>query len=75
MPLSDTLKHPVTGIPRETLRHRLRMQGFEAVTEQDLHDVQLWLRFSPAMCMIGVALGTGLASPVIIALKALWSEV
>jgi hypothetical protein len=66
MPLSNTIKHPLTGIPYDSLRYRLRMQGFTDVSDRDLHDVQLWLRLSPAVCMVGVALGTALASPVII---------
>ena len=68
MPLSDTITHPFAGIREDTLRDRLRMQGFADVSERDLHDVQLWLRFSPAVCRVGVAMGTVLTSPVIIGL-------
>lgn len=42
------------------------MQGFTDVRDQDLRGVALGLRLAPAVCMVGVALGTLLSSPAIL---------
>jgi rhodanese-related sulfurtransferase len=44
----------------------LETQGYVGVGEGTLADIQFGLRFSPALCAIGVALGTILASPIIL---------
>ncbi len=48
------------------LRYRLAMQGFTDVADEDLPAVALGLRLSPAVCLLGVALGTALTSPIVI---------
>ena len=47
-------------------RSRLEAQGYVGVGERTLADIQFGLRFSPALCATGVALGTVLASASII---------
>ena len=49
-----------------TLRHRLDIQGYACVDDATLAQTQLWLRLSPALCATTAALGTALASPVIL---------
>ncbi len=48
-------------------RSRLEAQGYVGVGGRTLADIQFGLRFSPALCAAGVALGTALASPAILA--------
>ena len=50
-----------------TARTRLEAQGYVGVGERTLADIQFGLRFSPALCAAGVAAGTALASPLILA--------
>jgi rhodanese-related sulfurtransferase len=50
----------------ENARSRLEVQGYVGVGERTLADIQFGLRFSPALCAAGVALGTVLASPAIL---------
>ena len=47
-------------------RARLEGQGYVGVGERTLADLQFGLRFSPALCATGVALGAALASPLIL---------
>ncbi|WP_462323231.1 DUF4395 family protein [Halochromatium sp.] len=65
MTVSETLKQAQTSDPQR-LRYRLAMQGFTDVRDQDLREVALGLRLAPAVCMVGVALGTLLTSPAIL---------
>lgn len=44
-------------------RSRLESQGYVGVGEGTLRDIQSGLRFAPALCGAGVAVGTVLASP------------
>ena len=44
-------------------RRRLESQGCIGVGEQALRDIQSGLRFAPALCGAGIAVGTVLASP------------
>jgi|GEM_PF-144944 len=44
-------------------RSRLEIQGVAGVSDRTLADIQSGLRFSPALCALGVATGTLLASP------------
>ena len=48
------------------VRTRLETQGLVGMGERALADIQSGLRFSPALCAAGVAIGTLLASPPII---------
>ena len=48
------------------VRRRLEAQGYVGVGDRTLADIQFGLRFSPALCALGVAIGTALASPIII---------
>ena len=48
-----------------TTRQRLRTQGFEGISDSDLASVEPWLRFTPALCGLIVALGTVLEQPVV----------
>ncbi len=50
----------------DSARSRLEVHGYVGVGERTLADIQFGLRFSPALCAIGVAAGTALASPVIL---------
>lgn len=50
-----------------TARTRLETQGYVGVGEGTLAGIQFGLRFSPALCAAGVAIGTVLASPIILA--------
>lgn len=52
----------------DSARSRLEVQGYIGVGERTLADIQFGLRFSPALCAVGVAVGTVLASPVILVL-------
>lgn len=51
---------------RPATRSRLEAQGYVGVAERSLADIEFGLRFSPALCALGVAIGTALASPVAI---------
>ncbi len=52
-------------------RQRLEMQGFSALDDQAISELDLWLRFTPAVCATLVAVGTMLGSvPLLIALGA-----
>lgn len=63
--LLATLEHHQQDDAR--LRRRLAMQGFHDIPDEDLRGVALGLRFAPAVCLVGAAAGTALASPGIIA--------
>ncbi len=52
----------------ERTRHRLAVQGYRDLTADTLVAVAPWVRFSPALCATVMAVGTVLASPVV-----LWS--
>lgn len=65
MSFTHTLTHDWQQ-PLPVLRRRLAMQGFTGVPDADLPAMALWLRFSPAVCLVGVTIGTMLTSPVII---------
>ncbi len=43
-------------------RSWLQMQGNEGLRDEDLNQIALWTRFSPALCMITAVIGTALAS-------------
>jgi hypothetical protein len=47
-------------------RSCLTMQGYGALTEEERKSLWLGLRFAPALCFAGIALGVVLASPVIL---------
>jgi hypothetical protein len=51
-----------------TQRTLLAIQGFDDVDDATLIKTQQWIRFAPALCGVIAAVGTALASPVI-----LWS--
>lgn len=42
------------------------MQGYGALSEQERRQLWLGLRFAPALCTAGIAVGTALASPAIL---------
>jgi hypothetical protein len=46
-----------------TTRRRLEIQGFVGINERWLAETAPWLRLSPALCTLLMALGTALASP------------
>lgn len=39
------------------------MQGYEGLSDEELEEIALWTRFSPALCMTAAIIGTALASP------------
>jgi hypothetical protein len=53
-----------------TSRRRLDIQGFEPVEDEALAPVAAWLRLAFGLCAVMAALGTALASPVILLLLA-----
>ncbi len=65
MGISQTLLR-LQGDGDGKLRYRLAMQGFTDVADEDLPGVALGLRLAPGVCMVGVALGTALTSPLVI---------
>jgi hypothetical protein len=44
----------------------LTMQGYGRLSDEERGSLWLGLRFSPALCFAGIALGTALASPVLL---------
>lgn len=44
-------------------RRCLTMQGYGELSNRERRSLRLGLRFSPALCLLGIALGTALASP------------
>ena len=50
----------------ETTRNRLTAQGFVDLTDDEVVKLNYWLRLAPAVCMIWVAIGVVLASPVVL---------
>lgn len=63
---------PSSSFPVVPIRARVRLeaQGFLGLDDQTLAQINYWLRLSPAICMIWVAVGTALGSPPV-----LWSLV
>lgn len=60
---------PTAGmIERLASRSRscLTMQGYGNLSDRERRGLWLGLRFSPALCLAGIALGTALASPVLL---------
>ncbi len=53
-----------------TGKARIEAQGFVDLDDRTLAQINYWLRLSPAICMVWVAVGTALSSPTI-----LWSLV
>jgi rhodanese-related sulfurtransferase len=51
----------------DAVRRRLETQGCVGVGDRALAEIQAGLRFTPALCAAGVAVGTVLASPIILA--------
>jgi Domain of unknown function (DUF4395) len=51
-------------------RNLLEMQGYTGYGDAYLSEVNLWTRWSPFLCACFIALGTALASPVILGLLA-----
>ncbi len=47
-------------------RRRLETQGFIGLDDASLSAVEPWLRLSPALCTLFIALGTAIASPVML---------
>ncbi len=47
-------------------RRRIEAQGFLGYSDSYLADVNYWLRLAPAICMTWVAVGTYLASPMVL---------
>ena len=47
----------------ERVRQRLEMQGFTCSQETEFKEIIPWLRLSPGLTTVGVAMGTALASP------------
>jgi hypothetical protein len=44
----------------------LSMQGYSFLSDEERRELWLGLRFSPLLCLVGIALGTALASPVLL---------
>lgn len=47
-------------------RGSLSMQGYSFLSDEERRELWLGLRFSPLLCLVGIALGTALASPVLL---------
>jgi hypothetical protein len=50
-----------------TARRRLEMQGFVGLSDEEIRQFNYWLRLSPALCLIWVATGVYLGSPILLA--------
>lgn len=55
-------------LPVQVVRRRVEAQGFHGLDDVALAEIGPWLRWSPALCAVFMAMGTVLASPPI-----LWS--
>ncbi len=49
-----------------TKRRRIEAQGFTCLTNDEVRDLDLWLRFAPAICLVWVSIGVVFASPTIL---------
>ena len=49
-----------------TGKARIEAQGFVDLDDRTLVQINYWLRLSPAICMVWVAIGTALSSPTIL---------
>jgi len=49
-----------------TARTRIEAQGFLDLDDRTLSQINFWLRLSPAICMVWVAIGTALSSATIL---------
>ena len=47
-------------------RKRVELQGFRNLTDEEIAGINYGLRVAPAICMLWGAIGTGLASPLIL---------
>lgn len=47
-------------------RNRVEAQGFVRLKDEEIRQINYWLRFSPAICMTWTAIGVVLASPLIL---------
>ncbi len=56
-------------------RSCLTMQGYGSLSDGERRSLWLGLRFSPVLCLAGIALGTALASPVLLLAMALTAGV
>ena len=45
---------------------RLTMQGYDSLSDGERRSLWLGLRFSPLLCLTGIAIGTALASPALL---------
>ena len=52
----------------ETVRRRIEAQGFCGLSDQQIREFDGWLRFSPAVCLLWVAVGVVTGSPLILIL-------
>ncbi len=50
----------------ETVRRRIEMQGFACLSDRRLAEVAVWLKFSPAVCVLWAAIGTFMGSATVI---------
>lgn len=50
----------------QTLRRRIEAQGFTCLTNDEVEALNPWFRFAPAICLVWVAAGVILASPVVL---------
>jgi len=53
----------------------LAMQGYGSLSDGERRSLWLGLRFSPVLCLIGIALGTALASPALLLVMAVTAGV
>jgi hypothetical protein len=56
-------------------RSCLTMQGYGSLSDGERRSLWLGLRFSPVLCLTGIALGTALASPVLLLAMAVTAAV
>src|SRR5688572_14849300 len=47
-------------------RNRIEAQGFVEITDDEIRQINYWLRLAPATCMTWTAVGVVLASPLIL---------
>jgi hypothetical protein len=50
----------------QRMRRQVEMQGFTGLSDQDLWDLNYWLRLSPFLCAVWAGAGTLLGSPALL---------
>jgi hypothetical protein len=63
--------HVRCHVPAMKARARIEAHGFLGLDDQTVHQINYWLRLSPAICMVWTAIGTALQSTTVL-ITVLW---